>query len=67
MIDELQRLLPWLAELSTVAKVVVLGGVATVTLVVALLISLSVDQPAPSEQTAQHPARGSSKERGEDE
>ena len=40
MIDELQRLLPWLSGLSPMVKAILVGGVAAVTLVAALLVSL---------------------------
>ena len=47
MIEELQRLLPWLSELSPMGKAIVLGGTAAVTLVAALLVSLPrVDAPS---------------------
>ncbi len=44
MIDELQRLLPWLSGLSPMVKAIILGGVAAVTIVAALLISLPSSQ-----------------------
>ena len=51
MIDELQRLLPWLSELPTMGKAVALGGAVTVTLVAALLVSLPrVEQPSEKPQ-----------------